>query len=174
MPAKLVLIMGVSGTGKSTIALEVAKLMNYNYLDADNFHSPKAKRMMANGEAIDDEIRREWIANMLFYLSNEQLQDEEYVLAYSGLKRHQREMFKLLESPLVRIMLHGEQSVISSRIGQRESHFFNIDLLDSQFEALELPLPTNNENITLIDVDQPIESIVNQTIQIITEQDVTA
>lgn len=174
MPAKLVLIMGVSGTGKSTVAIEVAERLNYTYLDADSFHSPKAKRMMANGQAINDEMRREWIENMLFYLSNEQLQDEEYVLAYSGLKRHQREMFKLIETPLVRIMLHGEQTVIASRIGQRESHFFNVNLLGSQFDALELPHPNDNEDITLIDVDQSIKSIVNQVIQIIAEQDVTA
>ncbi len=173
MPAKLVLIMGVSGTGKSTVALEVAERLNYTYLDADNFHSPKAKRMMANGEPIDDEIRQEWIENMLFYLSNEQLQDDEYVLAYSGLKRHQRDLFELIESPLVRIMLHGEQSVIASRIKQRESHFFNVDLLGSQFEALELPQLNDDEGITLIDVDQPIESIVNQVIQIITGKGIT-
>lgn len=173
MPAKLVLVMGVSGTGKSTVALEVAERLNYTYLDADSFHSPKAKRMMANGEPIDDEIRQEWIENMLFYLSDEQLQDDEYVLAYSGLKRHQRDMFELIESPLVRIMLHGSQSVIASRIKQRESHFFNVDLLGSQFEALELPQLNDDEGITLIDVDQPIESIVNQVIQIITGKGIT-
>jgi len=169
MPAKLILVMGVSGTGKSTIAQAIAQQLDYHYLDADEFHSEQAKRMMAAGQAINDTMRNDWIESMLFYLADEQLQKQTIVLAYSGLKKLQRMRFNLLDTVLINIFLNGTQAVISERLTNRAGHFFPETLLNSQFEALELPQQNSKEQLEMIDIDQPITAIVEQAVKYINQ-----
>ncbi len=169
MPAKLILVMGVSGTGKSTIAQAIAKQLDFQYLDADDFHSEQAKRMMAAGQAINDTMRNDWIESMLFYLADEQLQKQTIVLAYSGLKKLQRMRFNLLDTVLVNVFLNGSQAVISERLTNRAGHFFPETLLKSQFEALELPQQNSKEQLEMIDIDQPITAIVEQAVKYINQ-----
>ncbi len=169
MPAKLILVMGVSGTGKSTIAQAIAKQLDFQYLDADDFHSEQAKRMMAAGQAINDTMRNDWIESMLFYLADEQMQKQTIVLAYSGLKKLQRMRFNLLDTVLVNVFLNGSQAVISERLTNRAGHFFPETLLKSQFEALELPQQNSKEQLEMIDIDQPITAIVEQAVKYINQ-----
>lgn len=170
MPKRLILVMGVSGTGKSTIAQSLAQQLNYTYLDADDFHSDEAKKMMTDGQAINDDIRQEWISRILLFLSKEQYKNTRFILAYSGLKKEQRQRFQELETPLSGIFLHGEKAVIATRLTNRAGHFFPERLLKSQFDALELPSINNLENITLIDINQSIESIIRQSTTFLTKQ----
>lgn len=171
MPAQLILVMGVSGTGKSTIAKALAEQLNSIYLDADDFHSVQAKKMMADGQPINDDIRQAWITRILLFLADEHHSNSRFVLAYSGLKKSQRQRFYQLETVLCGILLHGERGLIGKRLTNRSAHFFSTSLLDSQFEALELPAENNNqkndENIKLIDVNQSIEDILSQADQFI-------
>lgn len=162
MPAQLILVMGVSGTGKSTVAKALAEQLDFTYLDADDFHSEQAKKMMANGQAIDDNIRQAWITRILLFLADEHHSNGRFVLAYSGLKQSQRQRFQLLETALSGIFLHGDSTVIAQRLSLRTEHFFSTTLLDSQFEALELPAENNHENVTLIDINQTIDNIITQ------------
>ncbi len=162
MPAELVLVMGVSGTGKSTIAESLAEQLNFIYLDADDFHSDQAKKMMADGEAINDEIRQAWITRILLFLADEHHHNTRFVLAYSGLKKSQRQRFQQLETALSGIFLHGEAALIAQRLTNRTEHFFPKVLLDSQYDALELPSDDNDENIKLININQSIKDILTQ------------
>ncbi|MDG1750556.1 MAG: gluconokinase, GntK/IdnK-type [Thalassotalea sp.] len=170
MPAELILVMGVSGTGKSTIAESLAEQLNYIYLDADDFHSEQAKRMMADGQPINDEIRQAWITRILLFLADEHHNNARFVLAYSGLKKSQRQRFHDLDRSLSGIFLYGEKAIIIRRIVDRTGHFFPETLLDSQFEELELPNKNNHENIELIAINQSIESIIKQSIIFLTKQ----
>jgi len=172
MPERLILIMGISGTGKSTIGKAVAEQMNYTFVDADDFHSEQAKTMMANGEAITDDMRDQWITSMLLQLSNEQRQRESIVLAYSGLKQHQRARFTLLSTKLKSFLLFGDKTLIAKRLAQRSAHFFSPQLLDNQLEALELPGTSNSEAITLINIEQPVNDIVHHICQTLTAWDI--
>lgn len=167
MPAQLILVMGVSGTGKSTIAKALAEQLNYIYLDADDFHSEQAKKMMADGQPINDEIRQAWITRILLFLADEHHKKDRFVLAYSGLKKSQRQRFQQLETQLSGIFLKGETAIIAQRLANRTAHFFSKTLLDSQFDALELPVENNDENIKLIDINQSIENILSQACQYI-------
>jgi gluconokinase len=164
MPTRLILVMGVSGTGKSTIAQSLAQQLNYTFLDADDFHSDEAKKMMADGQAINDGIRQEWISRMLLFLSKEQYQNTNFILAYSGLKKEQRHRFQTLDTLLSGIFLYGDKAVIAQRLNNRAGHFFPEKLLNSQFGALELPTINNHENIELIDINQSVENIINQSV----------
>lgn len=171
MPAQLILVMGVSGTGKSTIAKALAEQLNYIYIDADDFHSEQAKNMMADGKPINDEIRHAWITRILLFLADEHHNNARFVLAYSGLKKSQRQRFQQLETNLSGIFLQGEAAIIAQRLTARTEHFFSTTLLDSQFYALELPAENNtqksDENIILIDINQSIEDILSQATKFI-------
>jgi gluconokinase len=162
MPAQLILVMGVSGTGKSTVAKSLAEQLSFIYLDADDFHSEDAKRMMADGQAINDEIRQAWITRILVFLADEHHSNARFVLAYSGLKKSQRQRFTLLDTALCGIFLNGEPAIITQRLTKRAEHFFPMTLLDSQLNALELPVEKNDEGIKLIDINQPLENIITQ------------
>ncbi|GAA6204926.1 gluconokinase, GntK/IdnK-type [Thalassotalea sp. SU-HH00458] len=173
MPAQLILVMGVSGTGKSTIAKALAEQFDFTYLDADDFHNEQAKKMMADGQPINDDIRQAWITRILLFLADEHHSKTRFVLAYSGLKKSQRQRFQHLESQLNGIFLYGDYSVIAQRLSNRSGHFFSTTLLDSQFEALELPVENSDENIALIDINQPVDNIINQAKRVIALQQVT-
>ena len=173
MPAQLILVMGVSGTGKSTVAKALAEQLDFTYLDADDFHSEQAKKMMADGQAIDDNIRQAWITRILLFLADEHHNNGRFVLAYSGLKKSQRQRFQHLETQLSGIFLHGDSMIIAQRLANRSGHFFSTRLLDSQFEALELPAENNHENIGLIDINQPLDYIISQAERFITLQQIT-
>ena len=152
MPAQLILVMGVSGTGKSTVAKAIASKLEYSYLDADDFHSDQAKNMMADGKPINDKIRQAWITRILLFIADEHHINSRFVLAYSGLKKSQRERFHNLSTNLSGIFLHGEAAIIAQRLASRTAHFFSTTLLNSQFDALELPVKNDNENIKLINI----------------------
>lgn len=161
---RLLIVMGVSGSGKSTVAEALAKTMQYQYLDADDFHTPEAKAMMAQGQPLDESMRMPWIDSMIqFFIScqrKSKKNNESYVLAYSGLKQHHREMFRSLPYAINFIYLSGSKSLIAERLTQRKDHFFDINLLDSQFSALEEPTKSElREDTITVNVDN---SLLNQ------------
>lgn len=164
--------MGVSGTGKSTIAKHVAQQLQYNFLDADDFHSDEAKKMMSEGQPINDDIRKIWIDNMLSFFSVDDRTNKNVVLAYSGLKAEQRKRFQSLPQKVISIFLHGKKALIASRIEKRAEHFFSSTLLDNQFDVLELPVEDDmqDNHLLMIDIGQSIEDITQQSLTFIKTQ----
>ena len=133
----IVVVMGVTGVGKTTIGSQVAARLGVPFVDADDFHDPKDIARMHRGEALDDAARAPWLDRL-----NAELQRRAaggIVLACSALKRSYRE--RLVRGlPAVRfVLLTTDPGVIEERIGDRVGHFAGAALLPSQLETLECP-----------------------------------
>jgi cellobionic acid phosphorylase len=136
--SKLTIVMGVSGSGKSAVAESLAKDSHAVYMDADDFHSLDAKQKMSSGQALTDEDREPWLERMKTHLIMLAASKQTVVLAYSGLKATHRSMFRALPFFDVKfIHLKANEETLTSRMLERESHFFSADLLTSQLEAME-------------------------------------
>ena len=145
-------VMGVSGCGKSTVALALAEKTGGTYLDADDFHPPANKQKMAAGIPLTDEDRWGWLDAL-----NQELQHrraERTFLACSALKEVYRERLRTGVPDLVFIYLKGSREVIAQRLGARKGHFMPSTLLDSQFTTLEEPT-----GAIVIDIDQSPEAV---------------
>lgn len=150
------IVMGVSGCGKSTVAEAIAKQLAYRYIDGDDFH-PKANiEKMQKGQPLNDEDRQQWLEDLNQLLAKE---PEGVVLACSALKPHYRQtLAKHITHPIF-VYLKGDFETIWERHKQRQHHFFNGQaMLKSQFETLVEP--TGN-NVITADVRLSIEEIVD-------------
>jgi gluconokinase len=134
---KLIIVMGVSGCGKSTIGKQLAYDLGYEFIEADDFHSVAAKQQMANGIPLTDTMREPWLERLTQHLCQGKLVDS--VLAYSGLRRRHRQLFRELGFSTLFIHLTAEIDIISHRMSQREGHFMPESMLASQFRSMELP-----------------------------------
>lgn len=153
--------MGVSGSGKSTIAHEVARRLDWKMLDADDFHSDRAIAIMRSAKPITDSIRRPWISRMCQYIAAHP--EQSMVLAYSGLKTDQRMKFNKLERNIIAFWLTCNEETLRSRGQSREAHFMPVSLLRSQLDSVEPA--SDQENIIVIDANQSIGDIVRGMLQ---------
>jgi 6-phosphogluconate dehydrogenase len=157
----VIFIMGVSGVGKSTIGNLLSKKLSIPFFDGDDFHPQKNKTKMADGKALNDADRFEWLIN-LNQLANEQVQHNSCIIACSALKESYRNILKNgVENNVKWILLSGSFDQISERLKQRKGHFMPSTLLKSQFETLEEPLDALKIDIT-ISPQKITEIIVNE------------
>lgn len=137
----LFIFMGASGTGKSRLAKHIADEVSLVFIDADDFHSAQAKKHMAENKPLTDEMRAPWLVRITEHLAFIFSQGNSVALAYSGLKSSHRDLFRELPFYCHFFYLAANKQVIAKRMTQRKSHFFSVELLDSQFEAMQAPLP---------------------------------
>lgn len=161
----LIISMGVSGCGKSTLAKHLAKKFGFVFLEADDFHSEENKAHMASGKPLNDIMREPWIASMCSRLREHREKGESCVLAYSGLRRAHRQIFRELGYPTLFVHLAGPQEVIRRRMEARANHFMPAGLLDSQYAALEAAI--NEPDIIKVDVSQSIPKIQHQAMELV-------
>lgn len=135
----LVIVMGVSGAGKSTVAQALAEHRGFRYLDADDYHSDQARTQMAAGHPLTDTMREPWIESICRHLRELANQNANAVLAFSGLKKIHREPLRHCGFEVIFLFLDGDRETIAERIRTRTGHFMSPSLLDSQFESLERP-----------------------------------
>ena len=154
----LFIIMGVSGSGKSTIAFELAKLNSFHFLEADDYHSATAKQKMQNGQALTDEDRRPWIKSMCITLETLAKSKIDCCLAYSGLRKDHRQEFRRLGYQVTFIHLSGTIEQLERNLKQRESHFFDSGLLSSQFDAMQAP--EHESDIVTVDIKDSVDETV--------------
>lgn len=152
------LIMGVSGSGKSTIAAGVAERMGWRLLEADTFHPPANVAKMASGTPLTDDDRWPWLRAMAAKADTLQTRDESAVLACSALKRAYRAILVSHRPNVILIYLQGSRALIAERMAARKGHFMPTWLLDSQFATLEVP--GADENPFVIPIDPPPEAII--------------
>lgn len=156
---KLIVIMGVSGTGKSTVATTLADSLRMKYLDGDDFHSAQAKAIMASGKQISAQMRQKWVDNICRHLTDAFNHKEQIVLAFSGLVACQRNQLKALPFQSQFILLTGEAMLIADRINQRQHHFVSSDFLQGQIDSFE-PLTSQEKHTLVLDINQPLTSLI--------------
>lgn len=145
----IVIVMGVSGSGKSTIGTLLAERLGLPFLDADEFHPPGNVAKMAAGTPLTDEDRWPWLARL-----NEELQKRENaVLACSALKESYRHALTQGLAGCRLVHLRGSIELIRARLQQRRHRYMPASLLESQFAALEPP-----RNAIEVDVGQAPEA----------------
>lgn len=157
--------MGVSGSGKSTIAKLFAQKKAVPFLDADDYHSEMAKQMMQNGEPLNELIRTAWVDRLLEAVALKTSSEQACCLAYSGLKAEHRQRFLKLPVNVFFFNLQLSIEEATKRLSTRQGHFFPAHLIKSQFDAME-PAQTN-ENLYAINALASIEDILERVFSLL-------
>lgn len=145
----VVLIMGVSGSGKTTVGQMLAAELGWSFFDGDDFHPPANTTKMTNGIPLTDKDRHPWLQALAVQIRSCLARRQSAVFAVSALKQVYRDMLAVDAAQVRTVYLQGEPSLIQQRIQQRPDHFFKPGLLQSQFDALEQPVDALTFDITL-------------------------
>jgi gluconokinase len=162
----IVIVMGVAGSGKTTVGALLAGQLSWPYAEADDFHPQSNVDKMAAGQALTDADRWPWLEAIARWIDQRRAAHEHAVVSCSGLKRSYRD--KLREGrPEVRIaFLEGSRELIQRRLVARHGHFMHANMLDSQFQALEPPEP--DEDIIVVSIDATPAEIVERIVHELT------
>ena len=155
---KTIIVMGVSGSGKSLVGSLLAAKLDGVFEDGDDFHPPANKTKMSSGTPLNDDDRWPWYAVLRQRIEDMRHATPIYVLACSALKPAYREKLRAHDHPetLRFVLLEGTHDLISARLAARKGHFMPPSLLTSQLATLE-PTP----DITRVSIDQTPEQIVD-------------
>ena len=155
----MVVLMGVSGVGKTTLGEVLSQRTGWRLYDADQFHSAQNIEKMRSGIALQDADRWPWLDRMNALLLQKQAEDESVLLACSALKQKYRDRLANGCQDLHWIYLKGDFDLIRSRLESRKNHYMKAGLLESQFAALEEP-----RDAIVVDVAQTPDVLANQVI----------
>jgi 6-phosphogluconate dehydrogenase len=153
---RLIIVMGVSGSGKSTIGRALASRLDIDFYDGDDFHPASNVQKMASGQPLNDQDRLPWLEAINAF-AKEKLQDTSIIVACSALKDSYRDLLSK-DIDTVFIYLKGNAEEIIQRLSLRKNHFMPAKLLESQFQALEEP-----SNAIVIPINQSIAEIIEQS-----------
>ncbi|HEV7876659.1 gluconokinase [Bradyrhizobium sp.] len=154
--------MGVSGSGKSTIASELAERLHWTFEDGDRFHPKSNVEKMSAGQPLTDEDRWPWLNAIADEIERVCTAHGHVVVACSALKRAYRNVLLRGRDDVRIVFLNGTQQLIAERLALRKDHFMPPGLLDSQFGTLEPPGP--DENAIGVSIDAPVDSIVDDIV----------
>nr|WP_299242676.1 gluconokinase [uncultured Halomonas sp.] len=158
--ARCILVMGVSGSGKSRIGRDLATAMGADFIDADDYHSPLNVAKMARGEPLDDEDRKEWLITLSELLRSHRLKERDVVIACSALKKRYRDVLRQGAPTLNTLYLQGNREVLLERLNSRGAHFFSGErMLDSQLQTLE---PPGDDEAICLDVRYSPKAIIER------------
>ncbi len=156
-----IVVMGVSGSGKSTVGRMVAQRLDWPFYDGDDFHSPENIARMAAGVPLKDEDRAGWLATMAAFVEEKTRAGENGVIACSALKVAYREVLRRFDRKQIQFAyLKGSYEVILERMKRRGEHFMRPEMLRSQFDDLEEPW-----GILTIDISLPQDKIVQKIVE---------
>ena len=159
-PEVRVVVMGVSGSGKSTVGAALAQRLRVPFADADDFHPPANVAKMTAGEALDDHDRHPWLEAVGGWLAQHPAGG---VMSCSALKRKYRDQLRHHAPGVAFLLLDGTPEVIRRRQAGRPGHFMPASLLTSQFSTLEQLAP--DEHGVTVNVDQSIDAIVDEYVR---------
>jgi gluconokinase len=154
--------MGVSGSGKSTIAAALAECLGWTFEDGDKFHPASNVAKMHAGHPLTDEDRWPWLEAIADEIGRVCEANGHVVIACSALKRTYREVLLRGRDDVRFVFLDGSQSLIADRLAERKGHFMPPGLLDSQFSTLEPPQA--DERPITVSIDAPVGTIVNNIV----------
>lgn len=164
--AKVIVLMGVSGCGKTAVGQALAVKTGWPFFDGDDYHPPENVAKMASGIPLNDDDRLPWLARLHDLISEHLARDEAAIVACSALKRKYRDQLRAGNQGVEFVHLQGSFDLIWGRMTARKAHYMKPEMLQSQFDALEAP--TGQEALPAdisVDVDSIVEVIVNYLIQ---------
>lgn len=150
----VIVLMGVSGSGKTTVGRGLADELGWKFYDGDDFHPRSNVEKMARGVPLNDEDRAPWLDSLRELIESCLARGEDAVLACSALKRSYRERL-LIDARVRLVYLKGDYELLEDRLEGRHGHFMKPEMLDSQLAALEEP----RRGLT-VDVSPPPEKII--------------
>jgi gluconokinase len=156
----LVVVMGVTGSGKSTVGTALAERMGVPFADADDFHSPENVAKMRSGTPLTDVDRRPWLLSIGAWLA---AQEGGAVVTCSALKRVYRDTLREAAPSITFLHLHGDKDTVRKRVGARQGHFMPQSLVDSQYADLE-PLGDDEKGL-VVDLALPVDVIVDRFLE---------
>jgi gluconokinase len=155
-----VVVMGVAGSGKSTLAAALAVARGWRLLEGDAFHSPGSIAKMRSGIALDDGDRLPWLDALAAAIEHEVAAGRSVVATCSALRVAYRDRLRrCCRGPLHFVWLRMDAHTAAARLRLRAGHFFNPDLLPSQFDALEAPSPAE---ALALDATLPVPALLSQ------------
>lgn len=157
-PSHRILVMGVSGSGKSHIGQQLAAELGATFIDGDDHHSPANVAKMTSGTPLNDNDRRDWLATLADLFAAHKARNASVVIACSGLKKRYRDRLREGDPALRVLYLEGSHALLRERLATRAGHFFKGDnMLASQLADLEPP--SSDEAVTVSIALSPSEIV---------------
>jgi carbohydrate kinase (thermoresistant glucokinase family) len=157
------ILMGVSGSGKTTVGEILAARIGWRYEDADTFHPASNVAKMSAGQPLTDDDRWPWLRAIAGEIDRASAAGERVVIGCSALRRVYRDLLVHGRHDIRIVYLQGTQGLIADRLGERKGHFMPPGLLTSQFGTLEPPAP--DEHAVTVSIDAPAETIVDNILR---------
>jgi carbohydrate kinase (thermoresistant glucokinase family) len=158
-----VVVMGVSGSGKTTVGDALAERLGWRYEDGDKFHPATNVAKMSAGQPLTDEDRRPWLQAIAAEIDRVIMAGEHAVIACSALRRTYRDILVHGRGDVRIVYLFGTQALIAERLSHRKGHFMPPGLLASQFATLEPPKA--DERAITVSIDASVETIVEEILR---------
>lgn len=155
----IVVVMGVSGAGKTTIGRALAQALGWPFYDGDDFHPPQNVEKMRQGIPLTDADRLPWLEALHALMYQLLLSGQSAVVACSALKRSYRDLLRRAGPEVRFVYLAADPELIRRRLEARRGHFFDPQLLQSQFEALEAP---DAEEALTVAADRSVDALVSE------------
>lgn len=147
----VIILMGVSGSGKSTIGAALSQQLGWPYADADVFHPPANVAKMSAGQPLDDDDRKPWLGAIAAHIDAARAKGGHAIVSCSALKRAYRDVLVGARRDVRLVLLDGNEDLIAARMNARKDHFMPTSLLASQFATLERP--SADERALVVPVD---------------------
>jgi gluconokinase len=160
----IVVVMGVTGSGKTTLGVLLAKQLGWEFVDADSFHSPANVEKMRQGISLDNADRAPWLRAIRTAMEGWVAERKNLVLACSALKRSYRDELDIVSQTRF-VYLKGSYDLIYERLRQRHGHFASDTILAGQFAALEEPTLEEAEDAITVDIDHTENEIVEEIVR---------
>ena len=157
-----VVVMGVSGSGKTTVAQGIAQVTGWVFAEADQFHSEANVAKMRAGVALDDSDRQPWLESLAAWMKDEDRRGHSTVVACSALRRAYRDVLRTGPPAVDFVHLDGAVELLHERMAARQGHYMPPSLLGSQLDTLE-PLQ-QDESGTVLDLRDPPQELVSQAV----------
>lgn len=158
-----IVVMGVSGCGKSTIGRGLAEALGSPFVEGDALHPPANVQRMAAGIALTDDDRHGWLADLAALLADAHARGKPLVMTCSALKRSYRDQLRSGCPDLRFVHLHGSPALLAERLARRSGHYMPPSLLPSQLQTLEAP--GADEAAVTIDIDAPSAQVIRSALQ---------
>ena len=162
MSTQHVVVMGVSGSGKTTVASGIAVATDFTFAEADEYHPEANVAKMAGGEPLTDDDRWPWLAELATWMTDRAAEGISTVMACSALRRSYRDVLRVGPPSVDFILVDGSAEVIRERMAAREGHYMPVTLLDSQIATLE-PLEPDESGLVL-DVALAPDALTRQAV----------